>query len=650
MEKREVRIEDLRRFRFVSDPQISPDGEKIAFVLSSIDYEGDNYNRHIWMADTVTGEVEQFTYGEGSDTSPRWSPDGEKILFLSSGRLEEKKSQLWKIPRRGGEARLVADREGVTSPIWGPDSERVIFLSRAWIREETESDVKRVTRIKYKLNGVGTFEGRRMHLFTVRPGGEPDQLTEGNYDVEAVDWSPEGDQIALVANMAEDADVSRMRDIYIIPSEGGTPIKVTEGGHAIRTVSWSPDGDRLAFVGHDEPEELARDLDIWLMDPRGGDLINLTEAFPRSLMMGVGSDLRVSTPNPGAVWGLGSDSLYFATADIPYCNVYRVKLDGSVTEVIGNRVVDGFSLSRDNRNIAFNAMDATHPAELYLMRLDEEEGLTSFNDELLEEIKFVKPQHFTFENRLGRTVDGWIIKPINWREGAEYPMVLEMHGGPRGVYGDAPFHEFQVLAGQGFAVIYTNPRGSAGYDEEYAQAVMRHYGEVDYEDFMDFTDRALEAHPWIDEDKLGLTGGSYGGYTTNWIVTQTDRFKAGVTFRSICNWVSKFGCSDIGYMQPESISGCDTYWGDAMDEQLKHSPLRYVDRVSTPLLIVHSEEDLRCPMEEAEQWFTALQLNGVPSELIRFPEENHDLSRSGKPQHREERLQHMMRWFNKYLK
>jgi len=182
-----------------------------------------------------------------------------------------------------------------------------------------------------------------------------------------------------------------------------------------------------------------------------------------------------------------------------------------------------------------------------------------------------------------------------------------MHGGPRGVYGDGIFQEFQLLAAEGYAVIYTNPRGSAGYEEEYTQAVMRHYGEVDYEDFMDFTDEALRRYPWMDEGRLGLTGGSYGGYTTNWIIGHTDRFNAAVTCRSICNWVSKFGVSDIGFMQPESISGRKTYWGDDLVEQMRHSPLYYADNVKTPCLIIHSEEDYRCPMAEGEQWFTALK-------------------------------------------
>jgi dipeptidyl aminopeptidase/acylaminoacyl peptidase len=316
--------------------------------------------------------------------------------------------------------------------------------------------------------------------------------------------------------------------------------------------------------------------------------------------------------------------------------------------MVQGAVIDSFTLSQDYSIIAFNAMTNQKPHELYIYD-NNMSRLSKFNDRLFKSIEIIEPLHFTFKNRMGRIVDGWIIKPVGFDLNTKYPCILEMHGGPRSIYGDGIFQEFQLLAAEGYSVIYTNPRGSAGYEEQYAQAVMRHYGEVDYEDFMDFTDEAIKRFPWIDQTRLGLTGGSYGGYTTNWIITQTQRFKAAVTFRSICNWVSKFGVSDIGFMQPMSISGRKTYWKEDLIEQMKHSPLYYVGEVKTPCLIIHSEQDYRCPMDQAEQWFTALQLNGVPTELIRFPDENHELSRSGKPKHREERFQHMLRWFREHL-
>ena len=652
MAKRKITIKDLRRFKFVSDPQISPDGEKIAFLLSTINYDEDRYERHIWVVDRFTGKAVQFTHGLGSDTYPRWSPDGKSLLFLSKGRdPEEKKSQLWVIPRSGGEGRLTIEaEEGISKPEWAPDSKRVLFLSRVWTEGKPESDVKIIRRVRYKLNEVGMFEGRRTHLFTGRLGRKPRQLTEGEFDVEVARWSPDSKSIAYISNKEEDADTSFVQDIFLVPSKGGESQKLTDGKHSIVDLSWSPDGRFLAFIGHDRPEDLAVNFDLWVMSFEGEEKQNLTKEFDRSLNMRVGSDSRVSTPNPGAVWSHEGESIYFVTASIPYSNIYRVDLTGrSIEVVVEGKTVDGFSISEDDSAIAFNAMDATHPAELWVRDEGWERRLTGFNDRLLRGLELSVPEHFTFVNGLGEEIDGWILRPNGLLEGEKYPSLLEIHGGPRAVYGDNMFHEFQVLAAEGYAVFYTNPRGSAGYGEEFAQAVMRHYSECDYEDLMLFTDEALRRFSFIDEDRLGVLGGSYGGYMTNWIVGHTDRFSAAVTFRSICNWVSKFGCSDVGYMQPEFISGTKDYW-DEMEKHLERSPIKYVKNVKTPVLIIHSENDLRVPMEQAEQWFVSLKLQGVPTELIRFPDETHELSRSGKPKHREERLRHTLRWFDKHLK
>jgi dipeptidyl aminopeptidase/acylaminoacyl peptidase len=356
--------------------------------------------------------------------------------------------------------------------------------------------------------------------------------------------------------------------------------------------------------------------------------------------------LGVATPSGDPVWSEDGKSIYFMTADIPHCNLYKVDLKGKVKAVIEGKTLGGYSVG--GGRVAYVAMSGTEPMELYL-RDGKDRKLTDFNGKLLRSLSVSPPEHFSFRNRLGRAVDGWMIKPVGWKKGEKYPCILEIHGGPRGAYGDGVFHEFQMLASEGYAVIYTNPRGSSGYEEEYTMAVMRHYGEPDTEDFMDFTDEALRRYGWIDSTRLGVTGGSYGGFAVNWLISHTDRFKAATTDRCVSNWVSKFGTSDIGYQQPESISGEKTYWGEALMEQMRHSPILYAGNVKTPCLILHSEQDLRCPIEQGEQWFTALKLNGVPCEMVRIPDENHELSRAGKPKHREERLRHHLRWFKQYL-
>jgi len=330
MAKRRIKVEDLRRFKFVSDPQISPDGSMIAFVLSTIDHEEDRYDRQIWMAETKTGTLRQFTHGQGGDTNPRWSPDGSKLLFLSRGREPDKKTQLYTIPLRGGEATLVAEtEEGVGSHMWAPNGRDILFTSRVWTDEKPDdTDVKVIKRIKYKLNAVGFFEGRRTHLFTVRQGRKPRQLTEGEYDVEYAAWSPDGKEIAFISSMEPDADASRVRDIYKVSAKGGDPEKVTGGDYAIVSLSYGPDGKSIAYIGHDQPNELAVDYDLYIMPRDGGEKRCLTEGFDRSLGMGVGSDLRVSTPDTGAVWSSDGKHIYFLTADTPHCNVYRVGVNG----------------------------------------------------------------------------------------------------------------------------------------------------------------------------------------------------------------------------------------------------------------------------------------------------------------------------------
>ena len=651
MSARKVRVEDLRRFVFVSDPQISPDGRRVAFIHTKIDHRENRYVKHIWMWDGGSGRAKQFTYGPGIDSYPRWSPDGRRLLFLSSKRQPKKeKAQLWVIPVSGGEARLVVDVEGgVMNPMWAPDSKRILFLSRVWMGEKPKSDVKIVRRIRYKLNGVGLFPGKRPHVYTVKVGSKPKQLTRGEFDIDVAKWSPDGRRIALITNTAEDADLTFIRDIYLMPAKGGEPSKLTEGRHVITDLSWSTDGEQIAFIGHGKPERAATNLDLWVIPSGGGEMRNLTGDFDRSLGRGVGSDLRFSTPNPGAVWSPNSDAINFLTGTIPTANIYRVGIhNAKVEQLTSGRNVEGFSLSADASVLAYNAMDATRPAELWIKDEKGERRVTRFNDKLLKGLKLSVPEHYEFKNEEGADMDAWVMKPPDFESGKRYSAVLEIHGGPRSIYGDTIFLEFQLLAADGHVVLYTNPRGSAGYGEEYGAVLEGHWGEMDYTDLMAFMDDALERFDFIDPGRLGVTGGSYGGYMTNWIVTQTDRFKAAVSCRSTCNRYSHHGTSDFGFRHGTS-GNMGFPWKDE-EKLMRQSPIRYAANVKTPTLLIHSENDLRCPMPGAEEFFVALKEVGVDAELVRFPGENHEFSRSGKPKHREERLGHILRWFDRYLK
>ncbi len=650
MTPRKLKIEDLRSFVFVSDPQVSPDGGRAAFVHTSVDHDEDDYVKHIWMLDTATGKHRQFTSGPGKDSNPRWSPDGSRLLFLSSGRKPEKKNQLYVIEAEGGEAQLAADIEtGVMNPRWAPNGRDILFTSRVWEPEKPETDVVVVKRIRFKLNGVGMFAGKRVHLHTVRPGGKPKQLTEGEIDVDAAAWSPDGKQIALVSNLEEDADTTHVRHIYLISSKGGEMKRITEASHSVSELSWSPDGSEIAYIGNDFHARGATNNEVWVIPSEGGVPRNATAGFDRSIGRGIGSDLRFPTPSPGPVWSRDGESIYFLTGEVPTSNVYRVRKEtGEVTRLTSRRSVDGFSLSRDESVLVYNAMKATHPCEIWVSDAEGERKATGFNDRLLKRLSIVEPMHYTWVNELGDEIDGWVMKPVGYTDGEKYPTVLEIHGGPLGIYGEGIYQEFQLLTSAGYCVVYTNPRGSGGYGEEYGASLNGRHGTVDYRDVMAFTRDAVERFGFIDGDRLGVTGGSYGGYLTNWIITQTDTFKAAVACRSTCNRHSHHGYSDLGYKHGES-GNMGYPWRDE-DKLLAQSPIRYVENVETPTLFIHSENDLRCTIQQAEEFFVALKELGVDTELVRFPGESHELSRSGKPKHREERFRHILRWFDKYLK
>lgn len=645
MAQRSIAIKDLRKFVFISDPQTSPDGSRVAYVHTSIDYKENDYFRHIWVHDVTSGENRQFTFGSGKDTNPRWSPDGMRLLFLSRGRQPESKAQLYAIDVSGGEANLVADLDsGISSPKWSPDGRSILFSSRVWEPKEPDTDVVVVKRIAFKLNGVGMFAGKRVHIFTVRStGGKPKQVTKGEFDVSAYAWSPDGKEIAYVTNKELDQDTSYVKDIYVMPFRGGDARMVTEGKHAISGLSWSKHG--LAYLGHDFHAQGATISDIWVMKTLDSIPFNLTKGFDRNVNGGIGSDLRFSTPSPGAVWGKDGEHIYFLTGDVPHSNICRVSVkDHKVEQVTEGVSVDGFSFSHDFETLSYNAMSAVEPCELYLNG----EKASSFNEKHLKSLKLSTPEIYTWKNEVGAAVHGWIMKPQYYVEGEKCPTILQIHGGPLGIYGDGIYQEFQLMTAAGYCVIYTNPRGSAGYGEEYGATLNGRHGSVDYKDIMDFTQDAIRRFPFIDSDRLGLTGGSYGGYLTNWAITQTEMFKAGVACRSTCNRHSHHGYSDFGFNHgPSGNMGYP--WKDE-EKLLAQSPIRYAKNVKTPLLFIHSENDLRCTIQQAEEFFVALMELGVDTELVRFPDENHELSRSGKPKHREERFTHILRWFDKYLK
>ncbi|UCH37082.1 MAG: S9 family peptidase, partial [Candidatus Bathyarchaeota archaeon] len=587
---------------------------------------------------------------------PRWSPDGTKLLFTSSPLHNEgsvpKKPQLFIIEVSGGEASQRTDLAGgVSNPRWSPDGKSILFTSLVDEHGASTSDVKVVRRILYKFNAKGFFENQRNHLFTIATKSQkPKQITEGAFDVEGAEWLRDRRHIVFCSNLKSSADLSRNKFLYRVSASGGTIEQLTDGPRTITSFTVSPTKDEIAHIGHNYRYGLASNQDLWIVPSSGGASSNLTSRFDQDIGKTLSCDVRLENVNSNPQWRRDGNALFFTSAYNGYVGLYEVpRYEGAVEKILGeiDHSVESWSIANDN-TVAYTMLQSTAPLELWVQMKNKRIPLTSLNHRWLNKREIQKCEPFTFQSAAGHTVEGWLIRPPGFQDGKKYPMILEIHGGPRGVYGYSFMHEFQVLATQGWVIAYTNPFGSGGYEESYQAGLPGHYGEQDFADLMAAVDYLIEQYPFIDTERLGVLGGSYGGFMTNWIVTHTDRFKAAVTMRSISNWISFFGCSDIGWTFGKWEMGSNPPWLDE-ETYMAKSPIRYVQNVTTPTLIIHSENDYRCPMEQAEQFFTALKYCNVPTELIRFPNEHHSLLRIGKPKHREERLNHTIRWFNTYL-
>lgn len=660
---RPLQRDDLFKFKAVGKVAIAPNGKRAVFELKRFELEENKNFVNLELVDLASGDRRPLTTGNHNDTQPAWSPSGKYLAFISS---RDKVASLYVLPMAGGEARRVTDLDVKVSDFaWSPDSKRLAYSAAALneteqlTRDGKEDELpkrpqfKHITRLHHKLDGAGWWNGNDQHLFVIPlSGGKAKQLTRGNFNHQEPRWSPDGKLIAFQANREPNCDFEQdQQQIYTIKPSGGGLKRVTEGPGGWSAHSFSPDGETLALIGQPAKsgDHWRHNQHVWLVDTKGGRPRELTREIDNECTHTVLGDVAGSPfASCAPIWAPDGKRLYFIVTEDGSVHLYQRSLNKRDAHAVfsGEHVVNSVSHNGAG-HFALNISHPTNPADVYTWDIGDElpRRVSAVNQQILKRIALPEPEPFTIKSGDVK-VAGWIIKPPKFNKRRKYPAILEVHGGPHGAYGNIFFHELQWLAAQGYVVCYANPRGSSSYGFKYRTCIRGDWGGYDWKDVSKVADY-LARRPYVDTKRMGITGGSYGGWMTNWAIGHTNRFKAAVTQRCVSNFESMFGTSDFGYELGEMCGGLP--WKNRKDYQ-RQSPIQVVSKVKTPTLVIHSEQDLRCPVEQGEQVFTSLKALGVETELVRFEGESHGLSRGGRPQNRRERLKRIVDWFDKYLR
>lgn len=653
--KHPITFNDLISIGRVSDPQISPDGKLVAFVITYYSTETNRGDSDIWVVPFSGGEPRKLTNSKGADFHPRFSPDGKRLAFIST---RSGKPQVWVLPLEGGEARQITHLwTGANLVEWSPDGKYLAFVSRVYpdAKSDEENKKRDLEKAKSKVKAriidhllyrhwASWRNGKWSHLFVIpAEGGKPRDLTPGYHDVPpislggspAFSFSPDGKEICFEMNTDPMVAISTNNDLFVVPVTGGRPKRITTNKANDNQPIYSPDGRYIAFRAQMRPGFESDRYQLMLYDREKGTISSLTKDLDRSV--------------GGVVWSPDSKKLYFTAQDEGYSSIYMVSISSrKVVKLIGKSYNTSLRVSPDGKSLLFCRQSMNHPVDLYVARANGTgvRQLTHINDALLSQLEMNPAEEFWFKGAGGTKVHGFLLKPPGFDPKRKYPMVYLIHGGPQGAWSDF-FHyrwNAQMFAAPGYVVVMVNPRGSTGYGQKFTDEISGDWGGKVFIDLMNGVDYVLSHYPFIDKNRIAAAGASYGGYMINWLEGHTDRFRCLVNHDGVFNTVSMYFSTEELWFPEWEFRG--TPWTNK-ELYEKWSPHNYVANFKTPMLIIHGEQDFRVTVDQGLQVFTALQRKGIPSKLLYFPDEGHWVL---KPLNAELWWKTIYEWLATYLK
>jgi dipeptidyl aminopeptidase/acylaminoacyl peptidase len=652
---RKTSTSDLFELRSASDPRISRDGKNVLYVLGWADKMNDAFYSNIWVADADGKGQRPITQGNYKDASPRWSPDGTRIAYISNRTGKPQIYVRWMDSAQ--EAKITELEQAPSSIEWSPDGQWIAFISR--VPGKAGFSVKMpdkpanakwaepaivVTELRWRADGTGLRQPGYSHIFVVpSTGGAPRQITSGEFNhTGAIAWTPDGASILTSAQRIDEADYSlEGPDIYSFSIKDGAVKQLTNRKGPDLNPEVSPDGKKIAYLGHDWKFQSYDVSNLYVMNSDG--------TSPKLIATGLDRDVR--SPH----WSADSKTIFFLADDHGGSQLYATNLDGKLRKITsgsqrlgsGYATNDPFTLSANGR-VATTRSTPREPGDVVVFWAANPATMsrvTQMNDSLLADRRLGDVEEFSYDSFDGKPIQGWIVKPPDFDATKKYPLLLEIHGGPHAMYGVEFNHEFQVQAARGFVVLYTNPRGSTGYGEEFGNIIHTKYPGDDYKDLMAGVD-AMLTKGYIDPKKLCVTGGSGGGLLTAWIIGHTDRFAAAVSQYPVTNWFTQTGTADGGYTHA-------ALWMKAMpwdnpEQYIQHSPIFFAKNFKTPTMVLTGEADLRTPIAQSEELYFALKSRKVPAVLVRIPDEPHGI-RGAHPSHRIAKMEYVLGWMEKWV-